>query len=206
VRVLVGLSVCLASSAKQIHAPSLRAILLPVATSFSARWPRRRHHVPPRGAPAPGESTHPVRQQRHTFQAVGEVEHPPDQPRHRAASSAGPAPSLSSPDRPAMPVPAGRPAVGSAWSSGQAAPWTPTPRPALSSRPHRLLRHLKHPCDLHRRGALLEHLRRSRANLLTLDTRRRTGTATIRVSHNRIIADHSTQTSTTRHTLTLQSQ
>ena len=33
VRALAGLSVCPASSPKQIHAPSLRAILLPSATS-----------------------------------------------------------------------------------------------------------------------------------------------------------------------------
>src|SRR5437773_11842075 len=57
VRALAGLSVCPASSAKQIHAPSLRATLLPPATAVcaSGRWPA--HRVRRRGAPASAGST-----------------------------------------------------------------------------------------------------------------------------------------------------
>jgi hypothetical protein len=136
VRALAGLSVCPASSAKQIHAPSLRAILLPVATSTFSTWPPRRHRVPPHGGPVPGESSP---------SGAAATPHLSDCRRCGTsaqsasilgrASTAGPRSSPPPLDLPTTLVPVGRSAAGSAWHSGRVVPVRPTPRPRRRSTP-----------------------------------------------------------------------
>jgi hypothetical protein len=136
VRALAGLSVCPASSAKQIHAPNLRATLLPQAIFVVATRRSLPRHVRPFGVWVSAGPPHPVQEQRGALDAAPDVEHRGDD-LDDPGQGATPDPRYipTPPGQPPDAAAAGAPVQHSVSTRLRWNPWIPAPPPRQRPRP-----------------------------------------------------------------------